>query len=69
MSNDNGGKAFPLPPNASQQGMNLLDYFAATALPSCIQGALDGMLEDDPDEVAKAAYGFAISMVEARRNL
>jgi hypothetical protein len=75
MSNTNtGGPAFPGPylndkgvleAVAKQGGMTLRDYFAATALQGLITGTSMWREEDDI-YLARAAYGLADAMLEAR---
>ena len=62
-------KAFPN--MASQQGMDLRDYFAAAAL----SGGLEQGIEDDmcikwwhsPNKIAERAYNIADAMIKVRK--
>lgn len=59
-------------PTRNFPGMTLRDYFAAQALPSILQAALEGRTspnkgENNLQSSAKAAYLVADAMLEARK--
>ena len=81
MPQDNGGPAFPLPPQQEGQdsphGMTLLDYFAAQALPAGLDYALRQPKEEyqssghnsRPDWAVDIAYTTAVAMLAFKRDL
>ena len=57
-------KAFPIPVECDEEGMELRDYFAAKAMVVFL--AKRDLLSRD-DLIAQDAYAFADSMMEARK--
>jgi len=50
-----------------QDGMTLLDYFAAAALPELVRAAITGEVDDyKPAHVAHDAYNYAEAMLAER---
>jgi hypothetical protein len=79
---DDGGPAFPIvvpghvykdgsstPPEVSDEGMKLRDYFAIKALHAEIvaQNGLEGSDSDQVLHFARMAYQIADAMIEARK--
>jgi len=56
--------AFPIPADSEANGMLLRDYFAAQALPFCLQEF--GGNADDQRQYAEAAYQIADAMLAER---
>jgi len=62
-----GGAAFPVPYPNSEQGMLLIDYFAAKAMPSIITRSM-GLKGIKESNIAAAAYEIAAAMLNERQN-
>ena len=68
MKKDNGGPAFPM--EYENEGMSLLDYFAAKAMAISMEGARGFgntyVDEEYYDQLAEHAYKIADAMIKAR---
>ncbi len=80
MANNNGGQAFPSSQQwesdegtteyASNDGMTLLDYFAAKAMAALIANeSFESWDSNRPFHTAVRAYGYAKALLDAREKV
>ena len=59
-------KAFPNPNNTKQEGMDLMDYFAAQAMQAYVAKMPNSI---DPDDIAECSYNIALAMIQFKKNI